>query len=92
MDDESSHTLAEVSRRSVLLQSIACATGIVTVLAASTDAAMANKMPKSAVAYKTSPNGEKKCSNCSLFEPPNACKNVDGDISPDGWCILWRAK
>lgn len=92
MDDESKPTPAEVSRRFMLLQSLACATGIVTVLAASTNSAMANKLPKTAVGYRTSPNGDKKCSNCSLFEPPNACKNVDGDISPDGWCILWRAK
>ena len=23
---------------------------------------------------------------CSLFEPPQACKVVEGDVSRDGWC------
>ena len=29
------------------------------------------------------------CKGCKLFEPPNACKSVEGVISPNGWCKLW---
>ena len=34
----------------------------------------------------------KTCSGCNLFVPPNACKTVDGTISPSGWCALWVKK
>ncbi len=86
------NSAAKVSRRRVLLQGIACATMSGAILTANTNAALANKLPQSAVSYRTKPNGSKKCSNCALFEPPHACKNVAGNISPDGYCLLWRAK
>jgi hypothetical protein len=76
----------------MLVRGFSYAAGISAVLAASPNAAMANKLPKTAVNYRPKPNGHKKCSTCVLFEPPKSCKNVAGDISPDGWCILWRAK
>ncbi len=92
MKNELAPMPTEVSRRRVLLNGAACMTGIGAILAASTNAALANKLPQTAVTYRPKPNGEKKCSNCSLFEPPHGCKNVAGDISPDGWCLLWRTK
>jgi High potential iron-sulfur protein len=33
-----------------------------------------------------------QCSNCSLFQEPNACTLVDGEISPAGWCKFWVKK
>jgi hypothetical protein len=81
-----------LSRRSILLEGVASAAGIAVALAASTNAAMANKLPQKSVSYRDAPNAGKKCSECALFEPPKACKNVAGDISPNGWCVLWRAK
>jgi len=27
-----------------------------------------------------------------LFEPPNACKVVEGEISPSAWCHLFVKK
>ena len=93
MDYESNRSPGKLSRRSMLLEGIVCVSGIAAVaLTASTDAAMAAKLPQKAVAYRASPNNGKKCSDCALFEPPKSCKNVAGDISPDGWCVLWRAK
>jgi High potential iron-sulfur protein len=32
------------------------------------------------------------CSNCSLFQEPNACTLVGGEISPAGWCKFWVKK
>ncbi len=89
MNKEKRLATGAVSRRVVLLDGIACAAGFAMVVAGSTSASAA-KLPQKAVAYRTTPNGDKKCSNCVLFEPPNACKNVEGVISPDGFCILWR--
>jgi hypothetical protein len=82
----------DVSRRSMLLRGLACATGVATILTIDTDAALAAKLPQGAVSYRPSPNGSKKCGTCVLFQPPNSCKSVAGTISPNGWCSIWRAK
>ncbi len=78
-----------ISRRVVLFNGVACAAGFATAVAANTQA-FAAKLPQKSVAYRPTPNGDKKCSNCVLFEPPDACKNVEGTVSPDGFCILWK--
>jgi hypothetical protein len=36
--------------------------------------------------YQATPNGIYSCGMCTLFERPNACKVVEGEISKDGWC------
>jgi len=36
--------------------------------------------------YQAGPRGMFSCATCTLFTPPRACKVVDGDISPYGWC------
>jgi len=80
----------KLSRRSILVQGAVCATGVATILVANTKHAEANPLPKTAVNYQDTPKGDRKCSECSLFVAPNVCKNVSGDISPNGWCMLWR--
>jgi High potential iron-sulfur protein len=43
--------------------------------------------------YQNHPNANgQKCSTCSLFKPPNACKVVTGTISPNGWCVAYSPK
>ena len=76
-----------VSRRTVL---IAAAGAIPLALCAT--GAKAAKMSQSAVRYQATPKDGKQCSDCKLFVPPNACKNVEGDIAPTGWCALWVKK
>ena len=80
------------SRRAVILDGIVCAAGIATI-ATNTNAHAANKLPQTAVAYRPTPNDDKnkKCSNCVLFEAPDACKSVAGVVIPNGFCILWKA-
>jgi hypothetical protein len=48
------------------------------------------KVSKELAKYQDSPKDDQKCSDCSFFEKPNACKAVEGDISPEGWCQLWN--
>ncbi len=48
------------------------------------------KVSKDLAQYQDSPKDGQKCAECSFFEKPNACKAVEGDISPDGWCQLWN--
>jgi len=78
------------SRRIVLLHTAGCAAGAAALLLPSRQAAAKMKQPS--VEYQDSPKGDQKCSNCSLFQEPNACTLVDGDISSEGWCRFWVKK
>jgi High potential iron-sulfur protein len=79
------------SRRIVLLQSAGCAAGAAAGLILATRQAAA-KMSQPSVAYQDTPKGDQECSNCSLFQEPDACTLVDGKISPAGWCKFWVKK
>ncbi|WP_444923379.1 hypothetical protein ACJJH9_16110 [Microbulbifer sp. DLAB2-AF] len=58
-----------------------------------TDRASAQiKATKESVNYQDTPKDGKKCVDCQLFTPPNACIVVEGDISPEGWCSLFVLK
>jgi hypothetical protein len=51
-----------------------------------TAAQAGGKMSKAQAEYQDSPKGIQMCATCSLFDEPRACKVVEGDISPNGWC------
>ena len=59
---------------------------------AATPAAASNKMSPRAMSYRPTPNGGQRCSTCANWQPPGACKLVDGPIAANGWCILYSAK
>ena len=74
-----------LSRRTVVIRSLtACAAGAATSLAPVKEATA--KMAPKIAEYQDTPKGDQECSNCSLFQEPNACTLVDGEISPKGWC------
>ncbi len=75
------------SRRAVLRASVAAAS----LVGLGISAAHAAKASKGSVGYHESPNGDKNCANCSLFISPSACKSVEGQVSPNGSCRIWRA-
>jgi hypothetical protein len=50
------------------------------------------KIKQADAKYQDHPNGTQKCDGCIQFQAPNACKIVDGTISPDGWCQFFGAK
>jgi High potential iron-sulfur protein len=66
-------------------------TGATAVIGTSTSA-QAAKVSQKIVKYQDTPKGEQRCDNCELFEAPSSCKNVDGTIAPQGWCIVYRKK
>jgi len=84
---------SEVLSRRTLLSAAAAAT---TFLFA--PCAVAGSIPQKSVKYQTTPNDGRQCSGCKLFIPgatPDAngtCKSVAGDITPNGWCVLFSAK
>jgi hypothetical protein len=79
-----------ISRRIVLLRSAGCAAGVAASLLPLRQAKA--KMKQSAAEYQDTPKGDQQCSNCSLFQEPDACTIVDGSISPAGWCKFWVKK
>jgi hypothetical protein len=54
--------------------------------AAGAQQAEAEKLSKAQAHYQDSPKGIAMCATCSLFIAPRACKLVEGDVSPSGWC------
>lgn len=50
------------------------------------------KISQAAAKYQNTPKGPQSCAVCVNFQPPKACKFVDGTISPNGWCLLFAAK
>ena len=86
MSGEPEHRSARLSRRS-LLRSAVGATGV---LAATLNPALAQpKISKVAVNYQDHPDGDKRCDKCIQFQPPDACKLVEGAISPQGSCRIF---
>jgi len=86
MSAELNNALAKLSRRSLLRGAVAAA-GI---LGATSNLAEAQpKISKVAVNYQDHPDGDKRCDKCAQFQPPDACKMVDGTISPQGSCRIF---
>ena len=79
-----------ISRR-VALKGAALALGAAAA-AAVPQAAARQKVSQSDAKYQSTPKGDQRCDGCISFQPPNACKFVQGDISPSGWCELFAAK
>jgi len=80
----------EASRRGFLLAG-AIMVGGAAVLAPR-PAASAAKMPKTQAGYKDAPRGPQRCDKCLQFQPPSACKLVDGAVSPSGSCNLFAPR
>ena len=75
------------SRRKLV---VAIATGMPVVLPFRISPAGASeKMTRQQAEYQDAPNGIYSCGMCTLFERPNACKVVEGEVSKDGWCKVF---
>ncbi len=76
-------------RRALLQYAIGAAGGVAICCAPPIPAVAAPKISKKAVAYQDHPDGEKQCVKCAQFQPPDACKMVEGPISPQGSCRIF---
>jgi hypothetical protein len=79
----------QLARRSLLRRILGIAGASALFYAVSYPAAAVIKISQKAVAYQDHPEGDKRCDKCIQFQPPNACKMVDGSISPNGYCRLF---
>jgi len=80
------------TRRSVLRTAVVLAGAAGAGLLSSERASAQAKVPNAAMKYQDHPEGDKQCDNCLQFVPPDACKIVEGPISPKGYCIAWVKK
>jgi High potential iron-sulfur protein len=78
---------AQVDRRTILVAVLAAAS-----LLRSGTSRAGTKISQAAVHYQATPKDGQECDTCAHFAAPSACKLVDGDISPKGWCRLWVKK
>lgn len=90
-------TPKSASRRTVLISAAAAAAGL-PLLAAAGSASAEGTTPQASVKYQPKPSGAYHCSLCNYYLPgasataPGKCKVVAGQISPQGWCVLFAAK
>lgn len=82
----------EVISRRVVLAGTALALGVAATGTITTQAAAQQKVSQADAKYQDQPKGQQRCDGCVQFQPPNACKIVQGEISPSGWCQLFAAK
>lgn len=50
------------------------------------------KLAQNLVQYQKMPKDGAKCSGCTNWVDPNACKIVAGTIDPNGWCVAYAPK
>lgn len=89
MPDEPRGWSALLSRRSLLKGAAGVASASTTLGAAPNPATGAPKLSQRVVAYQDHPEGDKRCDKCAQFQPPNACKIVEGPISSQGFCRVF---
>lgn len=61
-------------------------------LAAGTAQAQDQKIAKNLVQYQEGPKDGAECDKCVNWVAPNACKIVEGQINPKGWCVAFAPK
>jgi anaerobic selenocysteine-containing dehydrogenase len=81
-----------VSRRDFL--NIAAVGGCALVAAGMAGSASATpkKFTQQQARYQPIPKSGQRCQTCALWQPPTACQQVEGQISPAGWCTLYQPK
>jgi hypothetical protein len=80
---------ASVCRRALLQYAVCTASGVGICCVPPRPAVAAPKISKKAVAYQDHPDGDKECEKCAQFQSPDACKMVEGPISPKGSCRIF---
>jgi len=88
---EAGNDRRRMSRRTALKGTM-LALGTATAASVVREANAQQKLTQAIAKYQATPNGGNHCGICVNFQPPNACKFVAGEISPNGWCQLFGAK
>ena len=80
----------KASRRDVLRAGLTGASIAVASVALEGRVQAQTKLAPKLVQYvEVSKQPNQNCANCAQFIQPNACKIVQGEIAPGGWCVSW---
>ena len=81
-----------LSRRAALAGTALAGTALALGAAGIRRAAAQQKLTQAIAKYQPTPKGNDHCGACANFQAPNACRFVQGEISPTGWCQLYSPK
>lgn len=82
-----------VSRRDFLnISAVGGGALMAVALSGTASAAPPKKFSQQQAKYQPIPKSGQRCQTCALWQPPTACQQVEGQISPAGWCILYAPK
>jgi anaerobic selenocysteine-containing dehydrogenase len=82
----------KVSRRDFLNIAAVGAGALVAVGVSDAASAAPKKFTQKQAHYQPIPKSGQRCQTCALWQAPNECQQVEGPISPAGWCILYVPK
>ena len=85
IDENKRASLRSIARTGL---GVLAAGAVVPVLAQAQDA----KVAQAAVQYQEMPKDGQECDKCVNWVAPNACKIVEGNINPKGYCIAFAPK
>jgi len=51
-----------------------------------------DKLTKEQVRYEAKATMKDDCDDCRHFDGKNGCSQVEGKISPEGWCAIFNSK
>ena len=85
-------TNGSVSRRHFLNIAALGAGTLATVGLADAAAGAPKKFTQKQAHYQAVPKSGQRCQSCALWQPPTECQQVEGPVSPAGWCILYSPK
>jgi anaerobic selenocysteine-containing dehydrogenase len=90
---EQNVSAVSVSRRDFLnISALGGGALMVVALSGSAPAAEPKKFSQQKAHYQSTPKSGQRCQVCSLWQPPTACQQVEGPVSPAGWCMLFAPK
>jgi hypothetical protein len=79
-------------RRALLVLGAACAAAAGIAPAAEAPGARTpqpKKYSKERVGYRDEPYAGRTCAKCVLYAGHGECAIVEGEVSPQGWCLQW---
>lgn len=92
MSSETKSCGGSVSRRDFLNIAAVGSCALVAAGMAGSATAAQKKFSQQQARYQPIPKSGQRCQTCALWQPPTSCQQVEGQVSPAGWCTLYQAK